>query len=158
MVKSIKIFCLIIGALLYFCSSFTAECAVVMIDSFTFPATTQTVTSKGQQSFVNVTDTVLGGVRDGSVGCESSEADGNTTGKIDGGKYEIYTNKKASPSMYLSYDGTSGWGTHLDTDPFNGQFAQPIDLTDGGLNNSFNTRSAALAGKARPRTASTMCC
>ncbi|MDD2237975.1 MAG: hypothetical protein PHP44_03965 [Kiritimatiellae bacterium] len=93
--------------LLYLCSGITAECAVVLIDDFSIPASGQTVTSKGQQSWVNLTASVLGGVRDGSVGCESSEADGNTTGQITGGQLYIETNKRASPSMYLSYDGTA---------------------------------------------------
>lgn len=110
--------------------------AVVVIDDFT--EGTSSYTSTGQQSaWDNSNINVLGGIRNGSVGCESSDTDGTTKANIQDGHFEVTTNKKASPSIYLGYDATAGWGTDLDTDPFNGAFSSAVDLTQSGLNNSF---------------------
>lgn len=105
-------------------SAFPVGADLVMIDDFTEPS--RTITSKGQQEWVDYTSTVPGGVRDGSVGCESSDALGNTTMKIEGGLFKISTNKSASPSVYLSYDATAGWGSDKDYDPFNGTFSSEL--------------------------------
>ncbi|MBN2686508.1 MAG: hypothetical protein JXR40_14600, partial [Pontiellaceae bacterium] len=126
-------------------SAFPVGADLVMIDDFTEPSS-RTITSRGQQEWIDTTTTVPGGVRDGSVGCESSDTDGNTTMTISGGLFQISTNKKASPSVYLSYDGTAGWGTDKDYAPFNGAFSPTIDLTDNGANNRFSILFAYADG------------
>ncbi len=110
---------------------------VIIIDDFTEPSS-RNITSRGQQAWVDVTGTVIGGIRDGSAGCESSDADGTTTARISAGIFSILTNKKASPSIYLAYDQTAGWGTHLDNDPFNGVLNPAWDLSDNGSNDRFS--------------------
>jgi hypothetical protein len=117
----------------------------VMIDDFSESAT-GTITSRGQQAWVDNTLTVPGGVRDGSVGCESSDADGTTRMQISAGLFKIDTNKKAAPSVYLSYDGTAGWGDDLDYDPFNGAFTTALDLTGNGSNDRFSILFAYAKG------------
>ncbi|OXU15110.1 PEP-CTERM sorting domain-containing protein [Sedimentisphaera salicampi] len=107
-----------------------ANAEYVMIDDFSEPG--QNITSKGQQAWSDTNSNVLGGVRDGSVGCESSEADGRSTANISNGLFAVTTNHKAAPSIYLSYDGLAGWGNHLDDDPFNDSLSPSQDLTAGG--------------------------
>ena len=124
-----------------------ALAGMLLLDGFDEPVSGSAHTSKGQSAWHDTTDTVMGGIRDGSVGCESSELDGTTTAQISGGLMEVTTNKKASPSVYLSYDRTAGWGPDLDSDPFNGSCVPALDLTDGGGNDRFRIvfASAALA-------------
>jgi hypothetical protein len=117
----------------------------VMIDDF-LESATATITSQGQQAWVDNTPTVPGGVRDGSIGCETSDADGTTRMQISDGLFKIDTNKKASPSVYLSYDGTAGWGSGLDDDPFNGAFTTALDLTGNGSNDRFSLLFAYAKG------------
>ncbi|WP_168433524.1 hypothetical protein [Pontiella sulfatireligans] len=118
-----------------------------LIDDFSDPAN-QTTTSQGNQTaWEDTTSSVIGGIRDGSVGCESSSSGGTTTAKFANGKLEVYTNKKASPSIYLAYDGTAGWGSNLDTDPFgNGTISPVLDFTDGGGNDRFSITFASAGG------------
>lgn len=118
-----------------------------VIDDFSVPASGSAHTSKGQAAWYDTTSSVLGGIRDGSVGCESSELDGTTTAQITGGKFNVKTNKKASPSVYLSYDQTPGWGSHLDNDPFNGVLNPVQDLTDSGSNDRFSIVFASASGR-----------
>ncbi|NCD33004.1 MAG: hypothetical protein EOL87_06230 [Spartobacteria bacterium] len=95
-------------------------------------------TSKGQSAWIDNPATVIGGIRDGSAGCEASEADGTTTARIGDGELYVFTNHKAAPSVYFNYDAHSGWGSDLDTDPFTGTFAAPVDLTEDGKNTQFS--------------------
>lgn len=121
-----------------------AQATPILIDDFSEPS--RNITSRGQQEWVDTTATVPGGVRDGSVGCESSDTDGNTTMRINNGLFAILTNKKAAPSVYLSYDATAGWGSDKDYAPFNGAFVSTIDLTGGGKNDRFSILFAYANG------------
>jgi hypothetical protein len=118
----------------------------VMIDDFSESATSTKTSTGNQEEWVDNTSTVPGGVRDGSVGCEWSDADGTTRMQIGDGLFKIDTNKKAAPSMYLSYDGTAGWGTDKDSSPFNGKFATALDLTGDGSNDRFSILFAYADG------------
>lgn len=124
-----------------------ANAADVVIDDFSDPSNGNAHTSQGQSAWYESVTGVIGGNRDGSVGCESSEFDGTTTAQITGGEFTVTTNKKASPSIYLSYDQTPGWGPNLDTDPFNGTFSSSQDLTGGSDNNRFAIVFTHAAGR-----------
>ena len=110
--------------------------SAVVIDDFSQGTSAHTSVGK-QNAWDNSDINVLGGIRNGSVGCELSTG-GTTAANITAdGKFEVTTNWKASPSIYLGYDATDDWGPDLDTDPFNGVFIPVEELTESGVNNSF---------------------
>lgn len=119
-----------------FAVSASVSFAEIVIDDFSEADNAHT--SQGQAAWADPGIDVMGGIRDGSVGCEDSESDGTTTANITkDGEFEVTTNKKASPSIYLSYDGLAGWGTDKDFDPFNGIISPVWDLTENGANSGF---------------------
>jgi len=117
----------------------------VVIDDFS--EGNRTITSRGQTAWYDTGLNVLGGVRDGSAGCENSPAGGLTTAKIQDGLFKVYSNKSGAPSIYLSYDQTAGWGgTPLDDYPFNGSLNPVQDLTENGSNDRFRITFASANG------------
>ncbi len=126
--------------LFFAAQSFAAE---IIIDTFASP-TSQATYSSSSKTQVQWTDSsssgdILGGVRDGSVGCELSTDNNQSQARVGDGTFAITAQPKAGPSTYLSYDGTEGWSQPADpeNDRFNGTFASAIDLTDGRLNDRF---------------------
>lgn len=68
---------------------------------------------------------VLGGIRDGSLGCESYDNTSSVSGDVGGGTLNVRSAGTSTPSIYLSYDGTRGWeetDLNPETKPFNGTF------------------------------------
>jgi len=138
----------LIVVLVALCAHF-ARAGTIVIDDFSCGEGTHNSGGSGSQN--QWTDTTngtctLGAYRDGSVGCEIWEFNGNTMARVKDGVLEIITNDQSSPSVYLSYDDTSGWGEPPDPEntPFNGSFSDAAgildsaqDLTGGGSNNQF---------------------
>jgi hypothetical protein len=120
--------------------------ATVVIDDFS--EGNRNITSRGQTAWTDSGLNVLGGVRDGSAGCENSDTEGLTTANISDGLFSVSTNPKGAPSIYLSYDGTSGWEdeAELDANPFNGSINPVQDLTDNGSNDRFSITFAYTKG------------
>jgi hypothetical protein len=131
-----------------------AFCSEIVIDEFTEPSAATYFSNKNSQvawadSGLDTADTI-GGVRDGSIGCEYYDNTSNVKTTVGGGEIKVDSTGNSTPSLYLAYDGHSGWGgtypASLETEPFNGVFASTVDLTGGGTNASIAFRFTAVDG------------
>jgi len=128
-----------------------AHAEPMSIDEFTAPGTASTVKSTGgsqkpwSDTGLTATDT-LGGIRDGSIGCEGVNTS-SVTAIVGAGAISLDATGGSTPSLYLGYDGHSGWGSHLETQPFNGVLSSPVDLTGGGGNDAIALRFTSVRSR-----------
>ena len=88
--------------------------APISIDEFTEPTTAVQHTSNAgaqvQWSDTGLTATLtVGGVRDGSIGCEYYDNISVIRATVGAGSLSVDSTGSSTPSLYLSYDATSGW-------------------------------------------------